>query len=289
VFRCFTGFVHAFLLLSLQVSLVRNRLHADSDSNTTDSDESEEQQQQHPNHQQQQQQVQSLEILEYRVHAAAGYLAVAVRRQGVCAVDIYKLHSSSSSSSSGVVPEPSNSFTNSSADGNEVTVPAVLLVTNSSSHQACPSAAVSNSSSSNASTTAAAAAAAGPNAITVPNPAGAAGIAELAWVLVLDDPTLVIDLEGLEGPANKPWLAVHVSGTTTPSALYYVQLHTRQQVKVSSSHGTFVAPSHTKAATRSSGVYQCMQAACVAALQQRCYATSDDWGAEDSQHILTPN
>jgi hypothetical protein len=199
----------------LQVSLVRNRLPEDDRSSDDDTEAPQQQQQQ-----QAKKQVQSLEILDFRVHAAAGYLAVAVRRQAVCAVEIYKLRSSSSSSGGGAAPG-ADAEPKIDADAAEVTVPVVLLVTNSSS-----------SSSINGNATAAAAAA-GPDTITVANPAGAAGIAELAWVLALDDATLVLELEGLEGPAAEPWLAVHVSGITTPSALYYVQLNTRQQVKVS--------------------------------------------------------
>jgi hypothetical protein len=195
----------------VQVSLVRNRLPEHDHSSDSDTEAS-------PTQQQQQQ---SLEILDFKVHAAAGYMAVAVRRQGVCAVDIYKLRSSSSSSI-GHLPAPgSDAVSPADSEAAEVTVPAVLLVTNSSSS-------TSSSSSSNTPT----AAAVQPSSITVPNSAGAAGLAELAWVLVLDDPTLVLDLQGLEGPADEPWLVVAVSGITTPSTLYYVQLHTQQQVKV---------------------------------------------------------
>lgn len=186
-----------------------------------------------------------LEIRSFKLHPRGSHIAVGVRRGGVCAVDVYEMPLLAGSAAA-VAAMP--------AGGEGETPHTLLTVTlrtgTSSSSSSSKSGANGGSSSSSGSSKSTAAAAAA--AMAAASAAANSGIsaAKLSWVLVLEEPTLVLDLVGLMtnddvmGPSgmshpagddssDDAWLVVRVSGITSPTAVYYINLRDpQQQVKV---------------------------------------------------------
>jgi hypothetical protein len=113
---------------------------------------------------------------------------------------------------------------------------------------------MSSSAAADAAATAAAAAAAAATASAAATAELSA--ASLSWVLVLQEPTLVLDVigvmtddgvtgqrvmsnQGQHDALDDGWLVVSVSGITSPTAVYFISLKDpEQQVKVRPGHGT---------------------------------------------------
>lgn len=178
----------------------------------------------------------ALEIRSVKLHPSGSHLAVGVRRQGVCAVDVYTLPPRPGAAAAEAAVSPDMSTTSSELLGGQARDPYVVALR-------------TNASSGAASSRPAAAAAAAATA----SAAATADLstARLSWVLALEEPTLVLDVIGLVtpqshgvlNPSSSPaaaaaaqsdsWLVVSVSGITSPTAVYYVNLtDPQQQIKV---------------------------------------------------------
>jgi hypothetical protein len=193
-----------------------------------------------PHQQQQQQQQQdghsaqelpALEIRSFKLHPSGSHIAVGVRRQGVCAVGVYKMPTAAAAA----------------AVRNGVGTDAGPRVVTLRSNPSNPS----NNSSSNSDTGRSPAAAAAAAAATASAAAMASlSAASLSRVLVLEEPTLVLDVIGVmthddamgrtvmsnpsqDYASDDGFLVVSVSGITSPTAVYYISLQDpEQQVKV---------------------------------------------------------
>jgi hypothetical protein len=178
-----------------------------------------------------------LELRSFSLHPSGSHIAVGVRRQGVCAVDVYDM--SVPAAATGAAPEVTAAA---------AAVPQVYTVR---SKPGLSGGSGSTDGSNTAKTTATAAAAATVSAAAT----AAVSAARLSWVLVLEEPTLVLDVLGvmtnsdMMQPAGvthpgddslaDSWLAISVSGITSPTAVYYVNMQDpQQQVQVSKATGS---------------------------------------------------
>jgi prolyl oligopeptidase PreP (S9A serine peptidase family) len=214
-----------------------------------------------------------VEVRSFALHPSGSHMAVAVRRQGVCGVDVYRL------APAGATAAPA-SAAEGRADGASARSAVLRTNTSSSSGSGRGCGADVAVARTHATAAAAATAAALDAARAASAPAGRAP-ARLAWVLALGDPTLVLHLQGVatlagaglqqQAPAaaaaadaggDDAWVVLEVSSMVQPSALYYVRVSDPQQQAV---------------------VYE----EAVPGFQRPCYSTALEW-APSSGGVRVP-
>jgi hypothetical protein len=241
----------AVLLRAVQEVLVSNRghysFHGSSSSSDADSDASPSSNSSSDSHRQQQHggagtEGVAVEVRSFELHPSGSHVAVAVRRQGVCAVDVYAMPAAAGSTAA-------------ANDGSHSNAPVVVLQTATSASNGSQQGCAAASDGADAKATAASAVEAARLAAATAVAANAStSSARLVWSLVLQDPTLVLDLQavatredattstpggsGVPPPASSSsladsWLVIQVSSIVTPTSLWYVNLaDPKTQVKV---------------------------------------------------------
>jgi hypothetical protein len=186
----------------------------------------------------------ALELRSFSLHPSRSHIAVGVRRQGVCAVDVYHM------------PEPAAAaavadIVTAAAEAAEAAEAAAEAAPQIYTLHTKPSSSGSNGSGNTDSSNAADVTASASTA-AIASAAATAGVsaARLSWVLVLDEPTLVSEVLGVmtkhditraagvthagADSLSDSWLAISVSGITSPTTVYYVNMKDpQQQVQVS--------------------------------------------------------